>query len=149
MRALLSCYQRTRAMIWELPQNVLGALNLALQRGLGNVRSIRRERGRCLIELSGDGAVSLGWFVFYSTSDSKYVPVGPENVNHEYGHSVQSRWLGPLYLPLVGVPSTMRVLYAIAYRTITGRRWGGYYNGWPERQADRLGRVDVSQRPPP
>ena len=39
--------------------------------------------------------------------------MGPENVDHEYGHAVQSRRLGPAYLPLVGVPSVMRVAYAM------------------------------------
>ena len=42
----------------------------------------------------------------------------------------------PPYLPLVGVPSTLRVARAIAHKVITGRRWGGYCDGWPERQAD-------------
>ncbi len=135
--------------VWELPQNVLGGLLLALERAKGNVRAVRRERGRCMIELAGEGGVSLGWFVFHSRRDSRFVPVGPENADHEYGHSVQSRWLGPLYLPLVGVPSTLRVLYAIGYRSATGRRWSGYYDGWPEDSADRLGRVDRSLRPPP
>lgn len=134
---------------WELPQNLLGAANLFAQRRAGNVRDVRRERGRTMIELVGDGAVSLGQFVFFGTRDNRYVPVGHENRNHEYGHSIQSRALGPLYLPLVGVPSVARVVYAMAYRTVTGERWSGYYEGWPERSADRLGGVDTSLRPRP
>jgi hypothetical protein len=50
--------------------------------------------------------------------------------------------LGPLYLPLVGVPSSCRVAYAIAYRALTGRRWDGYFRGYPEDWADRLANVD-------
>lgn len=134
---------------WELPQNVLGAANLALQLARGGVWRVERERKRLLIELTGDGAVSLGYFVFWSARDNRYVPVGPENKAHELGHARQSRRFGPLYLPLVGVPSVARVAFAMGYRTLTGRRWGGYYAGWPERQADRLGGVDVSLRPPP
>lgn len=135
--------------LWELPQNVLGALNLGVQRLLGNVVAIERDRGRIVIELRGDGAVSLGAFVFFSRVDSAYVPLGPENRDHELGHSVQSRWLGPLYLPLVGVPSSMRVLYAIAYRKVKGERWAHYYDGWPENSADRLGGADRALRPAP
>lgn len=135
--------------VWELPQNLLGLANLALQRALGNVVAVRRERGCWMIELAGEGGVSLGRFVFFGTRDSRFVPLGPENIDHEYGHSVQSRWLGPLYLPLVGVPSVGRVLYAVAHRARTGRRWAHYYDGWPESSADRLGRVDVTRRPPP
>lgn len=95
---------------WELPQNLLGAANLALSLARGGVRGLDHDRIR---------------------------------------HSVQSRRLGPLYLPLVGVPSVARVAYAIGYRTVTGRRWGGYYEGWPERQADELGGVNRSLRPAP
>jgi hypothetical protein len=134
---------------WELPQNVLGAANLALQLARGGVKSLGFERDRLMIELAGDGAVSLGHFVFWSACDNRYVPVGPENRAHEWGHSVQSRRLGPLYLPLVGVPSVARVAYAVGYQTLMGRRWEGYYAGWPERQADELGGVDPALRPPP
>lgn len=135
--------------LWELPQNLLGAANLAVQLARGGVRGLDHDRDRLLIELAGDGAVSLGYFVFWSARDNAYVPVGPENRDHEYGHSVQSRLLGPLYLPLVGVPSVARVVYAVGHRTLTGKRWSGYYDGWPERQADALGGADRSLRPAP
>jgi hypothetical protein len=140
---------RAGLFLWELPQNVLGIANLALQRAAGNVRGARFERERLMIELEGDGAVSLGLFVFFATKDNRWVPVGPENRDHEYGHSIQSRRLGPLYLPLVGLPSTARVLYAIAHHTLRGKRWDGYYRGWPERSADVLGGADTSLRPAP
>jgi hypothetical protein len=134
---------------WELPQNVLGAANLALHVVRGGVRRVEMERERLFVEIAGDAAISLGYFVFWSAHDNRYVPVGPENRDHEYGHSVQSRLLGPLYLPLVGVPSMSRVAYAVGYRTVTGKRWSGYYSGWPERQADQWGGADTSLRPAP
>lgn len=134
--------------LWELPQNVLGVVNLAALLARGGVAQMARERGRLMVEITVDGAVSLGYFVFYSAKDNAYVPVGPENKDHEYGHSVQSRMLGPLYLPLVGIPSVSRVGVAVMHRALTGKRWRGYYEGWPERQADELGGVDVSLRPP-
>lgn len=140
---------RFARFVWELPQNLLGMANLVLQRSMGNVRQIEREDGRVMVELRGDGAVSLGWFVFHSRHDGPFVPVGAENRQHERGHSVQSRWLGPLYLPLVGVPSVLRVLYAMTYRARHGRRWPHYYDGWPERSADQLGHVDRALRPAP
>ncbi len=93
--------------------------------------------------------VSLGFFVFHSEHDSPFVPVGRENADHEYGHALQSRKLGPVYLPLVGVPSVMRVAYAVGNRIVRGRRWAGYYRGYPELQADKLGGVDCRLRPRP
>ena len=136
-------------LLWELPQSALGAATLLFMYALGKVRRLQRDRGRVLIELRGDGAVSLGLFVFYASCDSRFVPVGAENLDHELGHAIQSRLLGPLYLPLVGVPSALRVLYAIAYFCLHGRRWPGYYAGFPERWADRLGGADIALRPRP
>jgi hypothetical protein len=140
---------RLALLLWELPQDLLGAALLLALAAAGRTRGARWERERLFIRLAGDGAVSLGLFVFFSDRDNRYVPVGPENRDHEYGHSIQSRRLGPLYLPLVGLPSLLRVLYAIGYRHLTGRRWPRYYAGWPERAADRLGGADLSLRPAP
>jgi hypothetical protein len=141
--------RRAALLVWELPQNVLGAAAFGLRLATGSVARARFERERIMVEIDGDAAVSLGLFVFFTTHDTGYVPAGPENRDHEYGHSIQSRWLGPLYLPIVGVPSVMRVLYAFAYRHVVGRRWCGYYDGFPERWADELGGVDRTQRPAP
>jgi hypothetical protein len=140
---------RLALLLWELPQDLLGAALLGLAAAAGRVREARWERERLFLRLDGDGAVSLGLFVFFTDHDGPYVPVGAENRDHEYGHSIQSRRLGPLYLPLVGLPSLGRVLYAIAYRRLRGRRWPRYYAGWPERSADRLGGADLSLRPDP
>jgi hypothetical protein len=140
---------RSALLFWEFPQNALGVGKLAFEGARRNVKRVELDRERILVELDGGAAVSLGLFVFWTRRDNRYVPVGPENRDHEYGHTLQSRWLGPLYLPLVGVPSTLRVVYAVAFRELTGRRWPGYYAGYPERWADALGGVDPTQRPPP
>lgn len=129
-------------LVWELPQNVLGALDLALTAARGRIAGVAWERERLFIEVRGAGAVSLGLFVFWSSDDTPYVRITRTNKEHEYGHSIQSRMLGPLYLLLVGVPSSCRVAYAIAHRKITGRRWDGYFRGYPEDWADRLANVD-------
>jgi hypothetical protein len=134
---------------WELPQNLLGAARIGLAIARGRVRRVRFERERIMVELSEGAAVSLGLFVLWTDVDNEYVPVGSENRDHEYGHSIQSRWLGPAYLPVVGLPSTLRVLYAVGHRHLLGRRWGGYYDGFPENWADALGGVDRARRPPP
>jgi hypothetical protein len=136
------------ALAWEGPQTLLGAATWAAFRARGRLVRTTRERGRIVSEITGDGAVSLGLFVFYTRSDGPFVPVGPENRDHELGHARQSALLGPLYLPIVGVPSTLRVGFAIAHKLVRGRRWGGYYDGFPERWADALGGVDRSLRPP-
>ncbi len=131
--------------LWELPQNLLGAGLLLAHRALGRAKSEQREHQRLFIE-SDWVAVSLGYFVFWmEPSASRHFFLDAATRDHEYGHTFQSRLLGPLYLPLVGAPSVSRVAYAIAYRELTGRRWRHYFDGWPERQADRYGGVDRAQ----
>jgi len=145
----MSWLRRLLLLVWEAPQNVLGLARVGLALLRGRVRQVRFVDERVMVELQQGAAISLGLFVLWTTVDNPYVPVGKENRAHEYGHSIQSRWLGPLYLPVVGVPSTMRVLYALVYRLIHQQRWPGYYDGFPEKQADELGGVDIGLRPPP
>jgi hypothetical protein len=54
--------------------------------------------------------------------------------------------LGPLYLLVIGVPSSLRAGYAAARYLVTKEPWDGYYDGFPENWADRLG--GVRSRPP-
>src|SRR5262249_5013327 len=96
--------RRLALVVWELPQNLLGAGRVGFDLALGRVKRVRIERERVLVELERGSAVSLGLFVLWTSKDNPYVPVGIENVDHEFGHSIQSRWLGPLYLPIIGVP---------------------------------------------
>jgi hypothetical protein len=130
---------------WELPQNLLGAAVLGAAWATGQVLGVQRDKQRLFVRSKGLG-VSLGWFVFYCDDGNRYFRDDPLMKRHEHGHTFQSRRLGPLYLPLVGVPSVSRVLYAMAYREATGRRWRGYYDGWPERQADELGGIRREER---
>jgi hypothetical protein len=68
---------------------------------------------------------------------------------HEYGHTIQSRLTGPLYLPMVGVPSLIGSILDIGIGTDLGHngaiglllRNGGLHNHndeWNEIQANRL-----------
>lgn len=123
----------------------MGAALYAAERVFGSVESANRANGRLFIK-SRISAVSLGYFVFWTEGTTRYFVHDESTRLHEYGHTFQSRLLGPLYLPCVGVPSVLRVVYALLYREITGRRWGGYFDGYPERWADRLGGVTRSYR---
>jgi hypothetical protein len=131
---------RPWAVLWELPQNALGVLTFASERLRGRVVRVERVDGRFVVETTGT-AISLGHLVFWSRRSSRWHDLDERNRQHELGHAVQSRMLGPLYLPVVGVPSTARAMYALGYREVTGRKWTGYYDGFPERWADELGGV--------
>ncbi|MCB9681547.1 MAG: hypothetical protein H6733_08770 [Alphaproteobacteria bacterium] len=126
--------------LWELPQTTLGVLTYVGLRALGDLEEVEWTEGRVVVRCRSVG-VSLGWFVFWTRQPHPVFTHDDRIRAHELGHAVQSRWLGPLYLPVVGVPSVARVVYAYVYHRRTGRRWTGYYDGWPEKQADRLGGV--------
>lgn len=131
--------------LWELPQDALGLVVLGAAQVLGDVVAVDRDKGRLFVESRSLG-ISLGYFVFWSRGHNRYFRPDSLMKRHEYGHSFQSRWLGPLYLPLVGVPSVSRVLYGMAYREVKGTRWQSYYAGYPESWADRLGGITVAER---
>lgn len=127
--------------VWELPQNVLGIIYLLRKTMSGSVISRSFERGRLFVHVTR-GAVSLGFFIFWCDRGDRYFHLDERNKEHEYGHSIQSRLLGPLYLPMVGVPSVGRVVYARRFYRRHGAAWSGYYNGFPEKWADKLGGVN-------
>lgn len=85
--------------------------------------------------------LSLGMFIFTAED------VSPAIRDHEYGHSLQSLILGPLYLPVIGLPS---LVWANARRASRPWRSGrkDYYAFYPERWANRLGRSSVTSLTP-
>ena len=67
-------------------------------------------------------------------------------LRHEYGHSIQSLILGPLYLFVVGLPSILWCrVPALGKSWRSGRR--SYYSFFTERSADRLGGNERSRDP--
>ena len=98
------------------------------------------EDGRLVVESKGTG-ISLGHIVFWSRANSRWHDLDIRNRAHELGHTKQSRMLGWLYLPVIGLPSISRAAYALVHREVTGRQWTRYYEGYPENWADRLGGV--------
>ncbi|MDH3625658.1 MAG: hypothetical protein OES69_16825 [Myxococcales bacterium] len=128
------------SLLWEAPQTALGVAILGVEAACKRIRNIEVVNGRMVVESRGTG-ISLGHVVFWSRESSRWHELDDRNRAHELGHTKQSRLFGPLYLPIIGVPSISRAIYALAYREITGREWTRYYDGYPEKWADRLGGV--------
>ena len=84
------------------------------------------------------GAVSLGMFIFffrdYGNGEWKQ-----KTVKHEYGHSIQSKILGPLFLLVIGLPS---IIWAAAFKEFRRKRNISYYWLYTEKWADNLGKVN-------
>lgn len=115
--------------LWQLPQNLLGLLMVAVLRpedsyDVGGVRLCYASRMR--------GGISLGRYVVIRDVLRDYTG----NVErHELGHAKQSRMLGWLYLPVIGLPS---LLWAVWWNEGRGR---SYFSFYTERWADKLGGV--------
>lgn len=110
--------------VWQLPQNLLGLVLLLVY-----APEVIRPYRDAAVAKSGRmrGGVSLGRYIILRFDTDV-------NVAHEYGHVRQSRLLGPLYLPVVGLWSAVRLGLHL-YRP------GEYFDAFPEDWADRLGGV--------
>lgn len=113
--------------IWELPQNIAGLIVKLCYCKSGSRKVQTYKQGECTIQnwgmLSG---VSLGWFQF------TYRYASRDTASHEVGHSVQSLYLGPLYLLVIGLPS---IIWA---GLIWPRKGGSYYDFYTESWANKL-----------
>lgn len=84
------------------------------------------------------GSMGLGMFIFYGAGER---PEKERILVHEWGHTIQSLILGPLYLPVIGLPS---VIWATAprcirYRKRTGKRYTDLYcEKWASATGQKL-----------
>lgn len=116
---------------WCLPQNLLGAAIYLLYRGkrrqrYGLSRATRLDRP--------GNSMSLGAFLFVAQNGGE--ASFWRTCAHEYGHTLQSMLLGPLYLPVVALPSLIWCYAFSQWRIKRGVPYGRFYT---ERWADRLG----------
>lgn len=115
--------------IWQAPQLILGAI----------IKAVSRAEFMCvyndakLYKWHHKGGLSLGKYIFVPADcDISYI-------NHEYGHTKQSKMLGWLYLIVIGLPS---LIWAGCFEGYRKRKGVSYYAFYTERWADKLGGVD-------
>lgn len=118
--------------LWQLPQHVLALLVICATHAKPTVKQHLKY-----YETRFNIGVSLGNYIILHPSPSL------NDLRHEYGHTRQSRLLGPLYLPVVGIPSLLRNLYDRLFH----RHWSPsrsakwYYTSFPESWADNLAHI--------
>lgn len=97
---------------WGILQTVLGLIVFLLH--IGDKHYF--YHGAVITEWKGKSSVSLGLFVFVTKEPYFYEKLKDEYTMeelsarllvHEYGHTIQSLILGPLYLIVIGIPSTL------------------------------------------
>ena len=117
--------------LWEGLQTLLGCIVLLFLTGKKDGgfykgrRIIRFKKGKFF------SGTSLGYWILLPYDARE------KTTAHEWGHCMQSSDLGPLYLPVMGVPSLYNNLKA-RYCTRTKEN---YYKRYPEADADRRGGV--------
>lgn len=122
---------------WGLPQSLVGACIAGALHG----RNRYAYRSALVTEWRLSAGLSLGLFVFVPHAAPAALVV------HEYGHSVQSLILGPLYLPVVVVPSLVWAGLPACERYRV-RHHMSYYAHPLEHWANVLGERVTGQRAP-
>lgn len=115
--------------IWQFPQILVGWI-VSLFYKVDNKVVYKDKTIRVCKRFPG--GISLGNTIIvsrYPNSKETW-----STVKHEYGHTIQSKWLGWFYLFVIGIPS---LLWALIHKP----SMGSYYNFYTERWADRLGNV--------
>ena len=106
-RALYIIWQ----IVWGLPQSFLGAiLFLAIR-----PKRYGMFKGAVVGTWPKSSSVSLGLFIFVAENmvrkgellSDPHAPSLRKLIAHEYGHTIQSLFLGPFYLLVIGLPSVL------------------------------------------
>lgn len=123
--------------LYELPQNLLGFIFTKII----PCRKVIAQNNGCssfiyYITKINIG-ICLGEYIIVNENDNV------DTILHEYGHSLQSRKLGWLYLFVIGIPSICLNIWDILFhgKWSNVRRSQWYYSRFPENWADRLGGV--------
>ncbi|MDO4488129.1 MAG: hypothetical protein Q4B67_03470 [Eubacteriales bacterium] len=107
---------------WGLPQTLIGAVIFLVY------AKCRHECRMGTVATESEkirGGVSLGLFIFTGKDDLERL------FCHEYGHSVQSLILGPLYLPLIGLESFIHSRHFKGdYNCFYTEKWANAIASW-------------------
>ena len=112
------------SFIWQLPQNLLGIVLRFIYDGNDCIYKDAIVRRSTTMR----GGISLGKYIIVNQWSTE------KSVMHEYGHSLQSKKLGWLYLLVVGLPS-------IIHAAVCPCKRHSYYDFFCEAWADKLGGV--------
>ncbi len=124
--------------LFEFPQNLIGYLAFMIYTKVYK-RPFYKYKDAYVTHVSGRwGAISLSRYIF---ADDAYYQ--SEMIRHEYGHTMQSKKLLLLYLPVIGLPSLLWNRLFQGYRV---RKNKSYYSFYTESWANQLGGYKVKKR---
>lgn len=124
---------------WGFPQSIVGFILFLLYLKCPHYEF----HGAIVTEWDSPNSVGLGMFIMLAKDHPQKVPLRA----HEYGHTVQSLILGPLFFLLVGFPSFAwaGLRWAADYRR---KHKVSYYAVYPENWANRLAEKILKENTP-
>lgn len=122
--------------VWKFPQNMTGLI----VKKIFKAKPYTTYKDANVYTWKLKGGVSLGKYIFvpFEKEDPTSYAV-QQYIKHEYGHTVQSKYLGWFYLLVIGLPSIVWAGCFKWYRKKTGK---SYYWFYTEKWADKLGGVE-------
>lgn len=127
MKKFWKTIKDTVLYVWQLPQNIIGAILFYLYYSDGDIYDWNKETSGIKVNVFSEkmrGGVTLGKYIV--ASNNWYLL-------HEYGHTIQSKILGPLYLIVIGLPS---IFHAALHTYLCKNK--NYYHFWTEKWANKL-----------
>ena len=120
-------------VVWRFPQNLLGNI----VRKITKAECYRHYKDATVYSWKLGNGLSLDRYIF--------VPQGAneEYIKHEYGHTTQSKYLGWVYLLVIGLPS---LIWAGCFKSYRKKHNISYYTFYTEKWADKLGGVERNNR---
>lgn len=122
--------------LWQLPQNLLGLFCIMFYKPIIKYY-YEDDKGHKFVvygQRNTGKSFSLGKYLFCFCD--KEGAIRETTLYHEYGHTFQSRRLGWLYLIVVGAYSGIRCWL---------HSGDGYYDHYPEKQADKYGNIKYKE----
>ena len=122
---------------WEFPQNALGFI----VKNVCKATPYTTYKDANVYSWNINGGLSLGKYIFvpYHKNTKPTTKRVQQMIKHEYGHTIQSKYLGWFYLLIIALPSLIWAGCFDWYRTKTGM---SYYDFYTESSADFLGGVE-------
>ena len=124
--------------IWQLPQKLVAAV----VKKLSGAKKIGEYKEATIYSWKWPGGLSLANNIFVPFDWYDEAEWQNNYVKHEYGHTIQSKMLGPLYLIVIGLPSLLWAWLGENYRKENGV---SYYAFYTEKWANTLGGAKYEQ----
>ena len=129
---------------WGLLQTLAGAIVFYIHRK----EKHHEYHGAIVTTWNRKASLSLGMFLFITNDPFFYYPEMNKEFDinsfsnqllvHEYGHTIQSLFFGPLYLIFIGLPSIAWSFFPVFVKKREVEKIS-YFSGYPERWANYLG----------